>query len=169
MKKLSLLLVLFAAFSFATEAQKPKSPRMQAEGEVFGAKVVVDYGAPSVRGRVIWGGLEEYGKVWRAGANENTTIEFDNDVSINGEKLPAGKYGFFIIPNKDSDWVLIFNKRNADWGAYKYDQKEDALRVNVKPVFVDDVQEMLQYRIGENTIMFAWEKARIAFPFSPLK
>ena len=168
MKKLSLLLVLFTAFTFSAEAQKAKSPRMQAEGEVFGSKVVVDYGAPSVRGRVIWGGLEEYGKVWRAGANENTTIEFDKDVKIGDKKLAAGKYGFFIIPNQDSDWVLIFSKKNDAWGAYDYKESEDALRVNVKPLFVDDVQEMLQFRIGENTIMFSWEKARIVFPFSPM-
>jgi len=168
MKKLSLLLVLFLAFSFTTEAQKAKSPRMQAEGEVFGSNTVVDYGAPSVKGREIWGGLEAYGKVWRAGANENTTIEFDKDVKINGKKLAAGKYGFFIIPNENSDWVLIFNKKNDAWGAYDYKEKDDAVRVNVTPIFVDDVQEMLQFRIGENTIMFAWEKVRIAFPFGPM-
>ena len=166
MKKLSLLLVLFIAFSYTSEAQK--SPRMEAEGEVFGANVVIDYGAPSVRGREIWGGLEAYGKVWRAGANENTTISFDKAVKINGNELPAGKYGFFIIPNKDSDWVLIFNKRNADWGAYKYDQKEDAIRVNVTPEFVEENQEVLQYKVGENTVMFAWEKVRIVLPTSPL-
>ncbi len=167
MKKLSLLLVLFVAFSFATEAQKPKSPRMNTEGEVFGAEVEIDYGAPSVRDRVIWGGLEEYGKVWRAGANENTTIEFSKDVVLKGNNLPAGKYGFFIIPNENSDWVLIFNKRNADWGAYKYDQKEDALRVTVTPAFVDENQEMLQYSIDENSIIFSWEKVKLVFPFSP--
>jgi hypothetical protein len=167
MKKLSLLLVLFVAFALNSEAQKPQSPRMDTEGEVFGAEVEIDYGAPSVKDRVIWGGLEAYGKVWRAGANENTTIEFDKDVNIGGKKLAAGKYGFFIIPNENSDWVLIFNKRNADWGAYKYDQKEDALRVNVAPTFVDENQEVLQYTINENTIIFAWEKVRIVFPFSP--
>jgi len=166
MKKLSLLFVLFIAFSFSAEAQK--SPRMQAEGEVFGAKVVVDYGAPSVRDRVIWGGLESYGVVWRAGANENTTISFDKAVKLKGEEIPAGKYGFFIIPNKDSDWVLILNKRNADWGAYKYDQKEDVIRVNVPATFTDENQEMLQYQIAENTIIFSWEKARLVFPTSPL-
>lgn len=168
MKKLSLLLVLIMAFSYATEAQAPKSPRMQAKGEVFGANVEIDYGAPSVRDREIWGGLEAYGQVWRAGANENTTIEFDKAVNLNGQKIPAGKYGFFIIPNKDSDWVLILNKKNADWGAYKYDQKEDVARVNVTPTFTDDNQEMLEYSVIENTIVFSWEKARIIFPFSPM-
>jgi hypothetical protein len=166
MKKLSLLFALFIAFSFTSEAQK--SPRMQAEGEVFGAKVVVDYGAPSVRDRVIWGGLEDYGKVWRAGANENTTISFSKDVKFNETTIPAGKYGFFIIPNQDSDWVLILNKRNADWGAYKYDQKEDVIRVNVTPTLTNENQEVLQYVIAENTIIFSWEKARLVFPFSPL-
>lgn len=167
MKKLSLLLVLLLAFTFASVAQKPQSPRMEAEGEVFGSEVEVDYGAPSVRGRVIWGDLVPYGEIWRAGANENTTIEFENDVHIGGNKLPAGKYGFFIIPNENSDWVLIFNKRNEDWGAYSYDQKEDALRVSVTPEFVDENQEMLQFSVIENTIVFSWEKARIVFPFSP--
>jgi len=166
MKKLSLLFVLFIAFSFSSEAQK--SPRMQAEGEIFGAKVVVDYGAPSVRDRVIWGGLESYGEVWRAGANENTTISFDKAIKLNGEVIPAGKYGFFIIPNKDSDWVLILNKRNADWGAFKYDQKEDVIRVNIKPTFSDENQEMLQYQVAENTIIFSWEKARLVFPTIPM-
>lgn len=166
MKKLSLLFVLIISFSFSSVAQE--SPRMQAEGEVFGAKVVVDYGAPSVRGRVIWGGLESYGKVWRAGANENTTISFDKAVKVNGEVIPAGKYGFFIIPNKSGDWVLILNKRNADWGAYKYDQKEDVIRVNVVPTFADENQEILQYQVAENTIIFSWEKARLVFPTSPM-
>jgi Protein of unknown function (DUF2911) len=166
MKKLSLLFVMLITFSFTSEAQK--SPRVQADGEIFGAKVAIDYGAPSVRDRVVWGGLEDYGKVWRAGANENTTISFDKDVRINGKKVPAGKYGFFIIPNKDGDWVLILNKRNADWGAFKYNQKEDVLRVNVTPTFVDENQEVLQYKVAENTIIFSWEKARIVFPFSPM-
>lgn len=167
MKKLSLFLALFVAFSFAAEAQKAQSPRMQAEGEVFGANVTIDYGAPSVRDRVIWGGLEAYDKVWRAGANENTTMEFDKEVTIGGQKLPAGKYGFFIIPKENGDWTLIFNKRNADWGAYKYDQKEDVIRVDARPSFQEDVQEVLFYGVVESTILFSWEKVRIVFPFSP--
>ncbi len=165
MKKLILLIALFTSFSLAAEAQK--SPRKQSEGTVYETNIEIDYGAPSVRGRKIWGGLEAYDQVWRAGANQNTTVSFDKDVTIGGEKLAAGKYGFFIIPKKEGDWVVIFNKRNADWGAYKYDQKQDALRLNIKPEWVDEVQEQLSYSISENLIIFAWEKAKLSIPLSP--
>ena len=86
-----------------------KSPRRQAEGTIGSTSVSIDYGAPSAKGRKIWGGLEKYDVVWRAGANENTTIAFDKDVKIAGQSLPAGKYGFFIIPKEGGDWVVIFN------------------------------------------------------------
>lgn len=164
MKKLVLFIALFTAFSFAAEAQK--SPRMQAEGEVYETKIAIDYSAPSVKGRKIWGGLESYDAVWRAGADANTTVSFDKDVTIGGEKLAAGKYGFFIIPKKEGDWVVIFNKRNSDWGAYKYDQKQDALRLNITPEWVDKNQEQLSYAVSENLIVFAWEKVKLSLPLS---
>ena len=135
MKNILLLIGLFSFFSYSLEAQK--SPRQQTEGEIFGTTIKIDYGAPSVKDRVIWGGLESYDAVWRAGANANTTVSFDNDVSIGGQELPAGKYGFFIIPKKEGDWVVIFNKRNEDWGVYSYDKTQDALRINIKPEWVD--------------------------------
>lgn len=165
MKKIVLLIVLIASFSVLAEAQK--SPRKQAEGNVYETNIVVDYGAPSVRGRKIWGGLESYDVVWRAGANENTTVSFDKDITIGGKKLAAGKYGFFIIPKKDGDWVVIFNKRNSDWGAYKYDQKQDALRLNISPEWGENNQEQLTYAISENLIIFAWEKVKLSIPLSP--
>ena len=161
MKKFKILLIFVAV---ATMSCAQSSPRMQAEGKIGTASVAVDYGAPSVKGRTIWGGLEKYGKVWRAGANENTTITFDKDVKIAGKSLPAGKYGFFIIPNENEDWVAIFNKKNDGWGAYSYNQAEDALRVNIKPSFSDKVQEQLSYSVGSNSIDFAWAKARLSIP-----
>ena len=165
MKKFILLFVLVTSFSLATDAQK--SPRMQAEGEAYETKISIDYGAPSVKGRTIWGGLEDYDVVWRAGANENTTVSFDKDVTIGGQNLSAGKYGFFIIPKKEGDWVVIFNKRNADWGAYKYDQNEDALRLNITPEWTDKNQEQLTYYFSENLIVFAWEKVKLSIPMTP--
>ena len=141
-----------------------ESPRQAASGSIDGTNVEIDYGAPSVKGRKIWGGLEKYGAVWRAGANENTTVSFDKDVKINGQSLPAGKYGFFIIPNESSDWVVIFNKKNDGWGAYSYSEAEDALRVNIAPDFVDDVQEQLMYAVQDDAIIFGWEKARLRIP-----
>ena len=167
MKKFILLLVLISSFSFVADAQK--SPRMQAEGELYETNIVIDYGAPSVRQRLIWGYLEPYDKVWRAGANENTTISFDKDVTIGGEHLAAGKYGFFIIPKKEGDWVVIFNKRNSDWGASKYDEKEDALRLNIAPEWRKKDQEQLTYYLSENLIVFAWEAVKLNIPLSPNK
>jgi len=161
MKKLSLLTLLLA-MTFMASAQK--SPRKQAEGKINSIAVAVDYSAPSVKGRKVWGGLEAYGKVWRAGADTNTTVSFDKDVKVGGKSLAAGKYGFFIIPNEKGNWVAIFNKRNADWGAFSYDEKEDAVRVEVAPVFVDDVQEALNYSVGKSSVDFAWEKARLSIP-----
>ena len=164
MKKIKILLlfVFVVSLGFAQS-----SPRKQAVGEIHGIAVSVDYGAPSVKDRVIWGGLEKYGKVWRAGANENTTVSFDKNVSINNVILPAGKYGFFIIANESGDWTVIFNKKNDGWGAYSYNQEEDAVRMNITPSFVDDIQEQLQYSVTENTIDFAWEKARLSIAFEP--
>ena len=158
MKTFNLLLVFFFVVSVSC-AQK--SPRLEAKGTVNGAQIMIDYGAPSVKGRAVWGDLEKYGQVWRAGANENTTVSFDKDVTINGKKLAAGKYGFFIIPNESGDWVAIFNKKNDGWGAYSYSEADDALRVMVKPDFDTNVQEQLMYAVDKTGIVFAWEKARL--------
>lgn len=161
MKTFNLLLVFFFVVSVSC-AQK--SPRLQTKGTVNGAHIMIDYGAPSVKGRVVWGGLEKYGQVWRAGANENTTVEFDKEVTVNGKKLSAGKYGFFIIPNESGEWVAIFNKKNDGWGAYSYSEADDALRVMVKPDFDTAVQEQLMYAVDNSGIVFAWEKARLHIP-----
>src|SRR5204862_7457192 len=94
--------------------------------------ITVNYHLAFVNERKIWGGLVAYGKVWRAGANENTTIEFSDDVSVEGKPLAKGLYGLHIVPNPDS-CTVIFSKTNTAWGSYSYDQKDDALRVDVKP------------------------------------
>jgi len=158
MKTLNLFFALFFVVSISC-AQK--SPRLEAKGSVSGANIMVDYGAPSVKGRTVWGGLEKYGQVWRAGANENTTVTFDKDVKVNGKDLAAGKYGFFIIPNESGDWVAIFNKKNDGWGAYSYSEADDALRLMVKPEFDSNVQEQLMYAVDNSGIVFAWDKARL--------
>ena len=147
-----------------TVAFAQKSPRIQTTGEIGTTTVSIDYGAPSVKERVIWGGLEKYGKVWRAGANENTTISFSNAVAIGDQTVPAGKYGFFIIPNENEDWVIILNTKNNGWGANSYNQDEDLMRLNIKPTFVEENQEVLKFKVSEKGIKFAWEKARIFIP-----
>lgn len=157
--KLTLLLLLITTVTFAQ-----KSPRKETTGKIGNTSITVDYGAPSVKGRTIWGGLEQYGKVWRAGANENTTFSFDKEVIIGNTKVPAGKYGFFIIPNENEEWVIILNRKNDGWGANSYNKDEDLLRLELTPDFVDENQETLEYAIGEKVIEFAWAKVRIIIP-----
>src|SRR4029077_6881644 len=110
--------------------------------------ITVNYHRPLVNGRKIWGGLVPYGKVWRAGANENTTIEFSDPVSVEGQPLAKGVYGLHVIPNPDS-WTVIFSKTNTGWGSYSYKEDEDALRVNVKPRPLAEQKEALEYQFGD--------------------
>lgn len=151
------------------------SPRRLVEGKIGDVKVSVDYGSPGVKDRKIWGGLEAYGKVWRAGANETTSFEFSEDVTIGDVVVPAGKYGFYLIPNKNKDWVAIINtdwsrEEHGAWGAYNYNKEHDVVRLNVKPQWEEeDIQERLQYDITDNSIDMSWEKVRISIPVAPTK
>jgi tetratricopeptide (TPR) repeat protein len=142
--------------------------------------VTIHYDRPGVKGRdgKIWGELVQAGyndlgfgntkaAPWRAGANENTTIEFSTDVSIEGRPLAAGKYGFFIAYDPN-ECTLIFSKNSTSWGSFFYDEKEDALRVKVKPVNTSNSVEWLKYEFtGETdssaTIALQWEKLMIPF------
>ncbi len=91
--------------------------------------ITVNYHRPLVNGRKVWGELVPYGQVWRAGANLNTTITFANDVTVEGQPLPAGTYGLHMIPNQDQ-WTIIFSKMHTAWGSFSYKESEDALRVD---------------------------------------
>jgi tetratricopeptide (TPR) repeat protein len=123
----------------------------------------VAYSRPAVNGRVIWGGLVPYGKVWRAGANEATVLDLTTDARLNGQLLPKGRYGLFILPS-EKDWTFIFSKTAKTWGAFSYDQKEDALRITV-PHQSAEYLERLEYAF-ENlsdsgaTLVARWEKLK---------
>lgn len=128
--------------------------------------ITIRYHRPLVGGREIWGGLVPYGKVWRAGANFNTTIEVSDPVSVEGKPLPSGIYGLHMIPTADS-WTIIFSKAADSWGSYTYDEKEDALRVSVKP-HPAGMQEALQYSFEDLkpdsvTVVMSWEKLAVPF------
>jgi hypothetical protein len=132
--------------------------------------ITVNYHRPLVNGRKIWGGLVPYGKVWRVGANENTTIEFSDPVSVEGKPLDKGTYGLHMIPNQDS-WTVIFSKTNTAWGSYSYDQKEDALRVDVKPKTLTQSEEALEFEFEDlkptsTAVTLKWEKLGIPFTVS---
>ena len=138
--------------------------------------ITIVYSRPGVKGRKIWGDLVPYGLApgnrpsndkpfpWRAGANENTTIEFNKDLMIEGKKLAAGKYGIHMIPS-EKDCIVIFSKDNDIWGSFTYNQENDALRVTVTPVEAPH-QEWLTYGF-ENlagtsaTAYLRWDKLKI--------
>lgn len=157
-----LLTFFFSSAAFAQQGKPVASPRDSVSGKIGTAKVEINYGSPSVKGRQIWGGLESYGKVWRAGANGATTFTTDKDVTVEGKRLPAGSYAFFVIPQEgDQPWTVIFNKTAKQWGAYKYDQAQDALRVSVKPKKVSEVQEQLKYVITRKGFELRWEHIQL--------
>lgn len=116
----------------------PNAAVMQTVGTT---NVVITYGRPSMKGRDIFGGLVPYNAVWRTGANEATTITFSGDVTIEGQPLAAGSYSLFTIPTSDS-WTVIFNNEAEQWGAFNYNEAEDALRVTVEPTSQFEVEQM---------------------------
>jgi len=143
--------------------------------------VTINYNRPGVKGREgqIWGKLVPVGYMdpgfgtskaapWRAGANENTTIEFNNDVKIEGQELPAGKYAIFIAYDP-AECTVIFSKNATSWGSFFYDPKEDALRVKVKPAPLDNSVERLRYEFRdqkENSAVIAVEWEKMSVPFT---
>jgi tetratricopeptide (TPR) repeat protein len=133
-------------------------------------EVTITYHAPLVGGRKIWGAvIAPYGKVWRAGANENTTISFSEDVAIEGKPLAAGTYGLHMIPAADQ-WLIIFSKNSTSWGSFSYDEKEDALRVTVKP-HEAEFRESLAYTFDDikpdtAAATLRWEKLAVPFLIS---
>ena len=146
------------------------SQAAEAKQRIALTDVTVKYHRPLVNGRKIWGGLVPYGKVWRVGANENTTIEFSDPVSVQGKPLDKGTYGLHMIPNQDS-WTVIFSKTNTGWGSYSYDQKEDALRVDVKPRPLAENKEALEFDFEDlkptaTAVTLKWEKLGVPFTVS---
>lgn len=154
-KTIGLFLLVLGVTASAQE--KRASPAAQAKGTINGANITINYSSPSVKGREIWGALVPFNEVWRAGANEATTFTTDKDLTVEGQKLPAGTYSLFVIPTK-SDATIIFNKTATQWGAYKYEAKDDQLRVKVKPVANAASTERLVYEIGNGKVTLTWEK-----------
>ncbi len=142
------------------------SPLARVTQWVGATQIKVSYGSPGVKDRKIWGGQVPYGRVWRAGANEATTIAFGSPVTVEGKPLAAGVYTFFVIPT-EKEWTVIFNRVPAQWGAFNYNPEFDALRFTVTP---EDAapQEYLQYTVDvaspvAGRITLRWEKKKISF------
>ncbi|MBD1392679.1 DUF2911 domain-containing protein [Mucilaginibacter glaciei] len=159
--KAATLLVFALIFSTTVFAQKKpmESPRDSVSATVAGSKISINYGSPSVKGRKVFGELEKYGSVWRTGANEATVFTTSKDIKVEGKLLPAGTYGFFAIPTATT-WTIIFNKEPKQWGAFKYDESKDALRVTVKPV-ATTMNERLVYKINKKGFSLNWDKLSV--------
>ena len=162
-----------AQFKNGSQPTELNIPRLSQRGTVSQriglTDVTIVYHRPEVGGREIWGKTVPYGKVWRAGANENTTITFSDEVSVEGKPLAAGTYGLHTTPDKDQ-WTIIFSKNSTSWGSFSYDEKEDALRVTAKPQAAD-FREALTYTFEEvkpdsAAATLRWEKLAVPFHIS---
>jgi hypothetical protein len=165
MKAIASLFFLCVVVLSGYAQDPPKSAKAETLGSFGNANVKINYNQPQARGREIMGGLVPYGKVWRTGANEATTVEFDKDVKIEGKDLAAGKYALFTIPGKD-EWVVIFNKEVKQWGAYKYEDSKDALRVNVKPGKTSSFVETFTIGTTADAINLQWENTLVPIKVS---
>jgi hypothetical protein len=128
--------------------------------------ITINYHRPLANGRQIWGKVAPYGQVWRAGANENTTITFTDPVTIEGQALEKGTYGLHMIPD-EKEWTVIFSKNAGAWGSFTYKQEEDALRVKVKPQAAD-LHDALTYDFDDvkpdsTVVTMRWEKVAVPF------
>lgn len=129
--------------------------------------IEVDYHAPAVRGRTIWGGLVAYDAVWVTGAHKATTLEVGKDFIIGNKTIPAGKYAIFTIPGKEV-WTVIINKNWNQHLADDYSESDDVVRIKVVPQTTEELTERLKYVIdqtGERTanIIISWEKLQVPF------
>ena len=158
---------LSATDSETQPAKKSLSPRTTAMANIGDAHVHIDYSAPSVRGRTIWGGLVALDQVWVTGAHKATSIDFSEDVKINGQTVPAGTYGFFTIPGKEV-WTVILNKNHEQHLTDDYTESEDVMRFQVIPEELPETAEVLTYEINptggnKGTISVKWDKVKISF------
>jgi hypothetical protein len=135
--------------------------------EALAARVI--YSRPKKEGRVIFGGLVEYGKVWRLGANEATEIEFFKHVKVNGKKISKGRYTLYAVVNENS-WTIIINKEIDTWGAFKYDTKKDVVRIDVPVQRSADMLESLAMVFEKSTtginLIIAWDMIKVSLPIN---
>ncbi|MCU1279053.1 MAG: hypothetical protein JWM53_2599 [bacterium] len=161
--------VLAPAAALAQGAPTLKTPEASPAASVAQTvgitKLQVDYHRPAVNGRKVWGGIVPYGDVWRAGANENTTLTTSTPIKVAGKTLAAGTYGVHMLPTAN-DWTFILSKVNTGWGSFSYDAKDDALRVPVKPRATADSEERLAFQFDDvtdksATLTLRWEKLAV--------
>lgn len=166
MKKLIVSFFVFSVFmgvnSFAQLTPQPSSTQRIIQDFGLG-KINLVYSRPNVKGRKIFGGMEPYGTVWRTGANSATVIKFSDDVTMEGNKIPAGEYGLFSIPGEE-EWTIILNKQPKQWGAYTYNATDDFLRFKVKTEHFTQITETMTFVFinvtpGSCDLQMMWENS----------
>ncbi len=173
MKEYFVFLLLIVLYSLPeAHAQEPLTPR-PSPLEMVTMKyedtyVKITYCRPSKKGREIFGGLEPYGKVWRTGANEATEITITGDIMIGGEKLMAGTYSFFTIP-EEKEWTIIINSDLGQWGAFTYNADHDVLRVTAQTESTDQIYEAFtiefeQKGIQKTNLNLIWDRTKVIIP-----
>ncbi len=171
MKKLVVALALVLAMQANAQIQTPQaSLKAEIEQSVGLTNVDVEYFRPAKKGRLVFGDLVPYGKVWRTGANQNTTVEFNTDAEIDGKNLPAGKYALYTVPKAES-WDVIFYKTTDNWGLPKtWNESDVVLKTSVRPETLTKDVEYFTIAVNpknndEGTLDVSWEKTIVHIPF----
>lgn len=152
------------------DLKKASTPRVTTV-KVGKTQLTLNYYAPGVRGRVIWGGLVPFDQVWVTGAHSANKFEINSDIKINGQVIKAGIYGLFTIPGKDK-WTFILNTNYEQHLSDDYDQKDDVLRLDIKPIQTEMTQrltfELKEKSRKEGELIFKWENLSFSVPFTTL-
>ncbi len=165
---LATCILIASSVTAGTDIELPQASPAASVGLSIGTtRVKLDYHRPAVKGRTIWGDLVPFDTIWRLGANQATTIEFDDPVKVAGQAVPKGKYALFAIPGKDT-WTLILSRKHDQWGAYYYNQVDDQLRFTVTPRAAEYMEWMV-FALDPTgptsaEVAMYWEKLAVAFP-----
>jgi hypothetical protein len=146
------------------------SPDKAVHQKIGYTEVEVAYGSPAVKNRPVWGDLVPYHKVWRAGANNATTVTFRSKVKIADVTVDSGIYALFVVPKENDKWTIILNSVSKQWGAFKYDATQDVLRFEISPRWTTSKTEHLSYSISQTgyrygAIILAWDFIELEIPF----
>jgi hypothetical protein len=169
-KTIATLTAIAACAATVAQAQEQrKSPHETVKATIDGATITVEYGRPSMKGRKVMGELVPFGKVWRTGADEATTLTTDKELQIGGTIVPAGKYTLYTLPGQ-TDWQLIVNKQTGQWGT-EYDEKQDLGRVPLKKIATSAPVEQLTISVDKNPagggmLRIAWENTALTAPIT---
>ncbi|MFO0574361.1 MAG: DUF2911 domain-containing protein [Polyangia bacterium] len=166
--------VLVGTAGLSRAEDKRASPHEQVSAVLGGKKVTIDYGRPFKKGRQVFGGagaLVPGGQVWRTGADEATVLTTEGDLTIGTLRVPAGSYALFTVPG-DKEWTLVVNKVAKQWGAFKYDAKQDLGRTAMKVAATAAPVEQFTIAIEtqgdkQGTLKLSWDKVVATVPLAP--